>query len=123
MTDDIYRLTEKLLEYNGQCLEYYQHGRETKEKKDFYTVIKPFADEVKLFNEEWKERMKTWLSASPADNIHLKQIDSISDHIEKLSIQAFFPESSKSRFLNMHRTIEYFLQDVLNTLKSQKKRC
>lgn len=123
MMDDIYRLTEKLLVYNGLCLNYYQQGRERQEKKDFYAVIKPFADEVKEVNEEWKDMMKKWLSSSSPGHIHLKQIDSISDHIEKLSIQAFFPETSKSRFINTHRTVDYFLQEVLNTLEKQEKRC
>jgi len=117
MSEEILQLTEKLLHYNHLFLKYYQGGKETGIKHDFHEVIKPFANEVKEINDEWKIAMKKWLSLSTHKHLHLKQIDTTSEHIEQLSIQAFFSETSKTRFLNSQRTVEYFLQEIIKEVK------
>ncbi|WP_040208408.1 DUF1798 family protein [Neobacillus jeddahensis] len=113
MSTEIFQLTEKLLQYNHLFLKYYQEGRETGKSYDFHVVIKPFANEVKLINDEWKSAMRKWLTTTNHKHLHLKQIDTTSEHIEQLSIQSFFPATSKSRFLNSHRTVEYFLLEII----------
>lgn len=117
MSEQIIQLTEKLLAYNGLFMKYYQEGREAGTKHDFDEVIKPFANEVKEINEQWKQAMRKWLSKSDFKHLHLKQIDTTAEHIEQLSIQAFFPETSKTRFINANRTVEYFLLEILKELK------
>lgn len=117
MSEEIIQLTEKLLAYNGLFMKYFQEGRETGTKYDFHGVIKPFANEVKEINDLWKRAMKKWLSETNHKHLHLKQIDTTSEHIEQLSIQAFFPETSKTRFLNFNRTVEYFLLEILKEVK------
>ncbi|MFJ7725590.1 DUF1798 family protein [Neobacillus sp. NPDC097160] len=113
MSEKILHLTEKLLQYNHLFLKYYQEGRETGIKHDFHDFIKPFANEVKEINDEWKRAMKKWLSVTNYKHLHLKQIDTTSEHIEQLSIQAFFSETSKTRFLNSQRTVEFFLHEIV----------
>jgi hypothetical protein len=117
MSDEIIHLTEKLLQYNRLFMKYYQEGRETELQYDFHEVIKPFADEVQAINGSWKRAMREWLSETNHKHLHLKQIDTTSEHIEQLSIQAFFPKTSKKIFLNTNRTIEFFLLEILNELK------
>jgi len=117
MSEEILYLTEKLLYYNRLFLKYYQEGRETGIKHDFHEVIKPFANEVKEINDKWEKAMKKWLSLSNHKHLHLKQINTTSEHIEQLSIQAFFSETSRTRFLNSQRTVEYFLQEVVKVIK------
>lgn len=117
MYEEILYLTEKLLEYNRLFIKYYQEGRETGNTHDFEDVIKPFVNEVSAINEQWKKAMKKWLSRSNHKHLHLKQIDTTSEHIEQLSIQAFFPKTSKSRFINSQRTVEYFLLEVIKEIK------
>jgi hypothetical protein len=117
MSEEIIQLTEKLLNYNRLFMKYYQEGREKGVKHDFHEVIKPFANEVKEVNDQWKQVMKKWLSETNHKHLHLKQVDTTSDHIEQLSIQSFFPETSKTRFLNANRTVEYFLIEILKEVK------
>ncbi|EKN69565.1 hypothetical protein BABA_09071 [Neobacillus bataviensis LMG 21833] len=117
MSEEILYLTEKLLEYNRLFLKYYQEGREKGITHDFEDVIKPFANEVSVINDQWKKVMNEWLSRSNHKYLHLKQIDTTSEHIEQLSIQAFFSKTSKSRFLNSQRTVEYFLLEVVKEIK------
>ncbi|MEH7085618.1 DUF1798 family protein [Neobacillus drentensis] len=117
MSEEIIDLTEKLLAFNSLFMKYYQEGRTAGIKHDFHEVIKPFANEVKDINDRWKLAMKKWLSDSNHKHLHLKQIDTTSEHIDQLSIQAFFPETSKTRFINANRTVEYFLLEILKELK------
>ena len=117
MSEEIIILTEKLLNYNGLFMKYYQEGRETGTKYDFHEVIKPFANEVKEINDQWKLAMTKWLSETNYKHLHLKQVDTAAEHIEQLSIQSFFPETSKTRFLNANRTVEYFLLEILKVAK------
>jgi hypothetical protein len=117
MSEEIIILTEKLLNYNGLFMKYYQKGRETGIKYDFHEVIKPFANEVKEINDQWKRAMKKWLSETNYKHLHSKQVDTTAEHIEQLSIQSFFPETSKTRFLNANRTVEYFLIEILKVVK------
>ena len=117
MEEEIIKLTEKLLFFNGTFLKNFQVARETGTTQDFQEVIKPYADEVKEVNDQWKALMKQWLSEKNYKHLHLKQIDTTFEHIEQLSIQSFFPKTSRARFLNSNRTVEFFLVEVLKELK------
>ena len=117
MQKQLVYLTEQLYEYNQKFLVYYNEIRETKEQKPFFEFVKPFADEVAKLNDDWKTLMKAWLNENETSHIHFHQLESVSEHIERLSIQAFFPETSRSRFLNAQRTVEFFLTETINQLK------
>lgn len=114
---EVLNLSEKLLQYNRIFLKTYLEGREKGITHDFQEVVKPFVHEVKQLNEEWKEKTKNWLSREDFKHLHLQQVETTSDHIDQLSIQSFFPESSRSRFLNANRTVEFFLLELLKELK------
>ncbi|MDR6998109.1 YppE family protein [Neobacillus niacini] len=116
MEERLAELTEKLLRNNQLFLKNYLEVRETGIKQDFHQVIKPFADEMKVITDEWRELMKKWLSGNSYKHIHEKQVDLTAEHISDLSIQAFFPETSRTRFTNTNRTVEYFLTGILKEL-------
>jgi type IV secretory pathway VirB4 component len=118
MNDEIIQLTERLLAYNQLFLKTYQRSREEGVEQDFQEIIKPFVDEVKVINDEWNNKMKIWLKEETHKHLHLKQIDNTTEHIVQLSIQCFFKKTSRSRFLNANRTVEYFLLEVLKEIKT-----
>ncbi|WHX99060.1 DUF1798 family protein [Neobacillus sp. DY30] len=117
MSEQILQLTKRLLNYNHLFMKYYEEAREKGTSYDFHEVIKPFADEVKQAAQEWGALMKSWLINNPQKHLHLKQIDTTLDHIDQLSIQAFFPKTSRSRFLNANRTVEFFLGEIVKELE------
>jgi hypothetical protein len=118
---EIEHLTKELLSFNEEFLRHFQEARETGSEQNFDKVIKPFANKVNSINGEWKEEMKKWLINFPLKHIRIQQVDSVSEHIEQLSIQAFFPKTSKSRFLNAQRTVEFFLTEVLKEVNKEKR--
>nr|WP_263325943.1 YppE family protein [Neobacillus sp. Marseille-Q6967] len=117
MSEEIVQLTHKLLDFNRSCLRYFHEGREKEINYEFHQVVKPFADDVRLISEKWSHLMRNWLIKYPQKNLHLKQIDTTLEHLNQLSIQAFFPKTSKTRFLNANRTVEFFLLEVLKELE------
>lgn len=116
MSEEILDLTKRLLNYNHLFIKHFEEAREKESSHDFHEVIKPFADEVKKVAQEWSTLMRKWLLNSQKKHLHQKQIDTTLEHIEQLSIQAFFPKTSRSRFLNANRTVEYFLLEVVKEL-------
>jgi hypothetical protein len=117
MNDDILMLSEKLLKINRRLLNIYLETREKGINHDFQEVIKPFANEVKEVNEEWNVKTKKWLGEKNFKHLHVKQADTTTDHLNQISIQAFFSETSRSRFLNANRTVEYFLLELIKELE------
>jgi NADH:ubiquinone oxidoreductase subunit len=117
MSEEILQLTKKLLNYNHLFMKFYEEAREKGTTPDFHEVIKPFVNEVKSVSVEWSAWMRKWLMNSPKKHLHPKQIDTTLEHLEQLSIQAFFPKTSRSRFLNTNRTVEYFLLEILKELE------
>ncbi|MFP7297879.1 DUF1798 family protein [Neobacillus niacini] len=117
MSEEVLQLTKKLLHYNTLFIRYFEEAREKGTTPDFHEVIKPFANEVKIAASEWCTLMKSWLTNNPQKHLHLKQINTTFEHLEQLSIQAFFPKTSRARFLNAHRTVEFFLLEVVKELE------
>jgi hypothetical protein len=117
MSKKILQLTKKLINYNHLFVKYYEEAREKGITHDFHEIIKPFANEVKSVSVEWSALMQNWLVNNPQKHLHPKQIHTTTEHIEQLSMQAFFPKTSRSRFLNANRTVEFFLLEVVKEME------
>jgi hypothetical protein len=111
------KLTEMMVSYNEIILNRFERARETGEKGDFYQEVKPFADEVSERTAEWRNEASAWLQKHPQRNLHPKQIDATAENIEMVCVQAFFPETSRKRFMGHVQSIEYVLQSLLDVLR------
>ncbi|MBG9590761.1 hypothetical protein ABE26_26925 [Cytobacillus firmus] len=114
-------MTEMLLEYVEISDSRYKKVKESGEKGDFYNEVKPFADEVKSINDRWKGEAREWVSIHKPRNLYSQQIESASEHIEMVSIQAFFPETSRTRFINYVNSAVYVLKQLIILLSDEKK--
>lgn len=110
-------LTEQLVDIVTRANERYYLAREQKEKGDFYTEVKPFADEARLQSEEWEKEISTYLQTKPFKHIHYPQVKAVVENIELISVQAFFPETSYKRFRNYVESTLFVLQQLLKELK------
>lgn len=116
----IHLLTESVIEYIDQIDEFFKEVKQSGEKKDFFEVVKPFADEVKVINDQWKLAAMEWIEETRPKNINMKQIESANEQIEMLSVQAFYPDTSKTRFINYIQSVRFILNSILDELKKQK---
>lgn len=110
--DRLLELTEKLLKDLAFLRRKFEEVRTTGEKGDFFKDVKPFADEIDGRKEEWKSLVLRWLKEMKPANLHENQIVSVCEQIETLSVQAFYPETSRKRFLDSYRSALYILQTV-----------
>ncbi|AND41196.1 MULTISPECIES: YppE family protein [Cytobacillus] len=119
--NSLLQMTEQLLE----CVEIsdsrFKKVKESGEKGDFYNEVKPFADDVKSINERWKEEALEWIGIHKPRNLYPQQIESAAEHIELVSIQAFFPETSKTRFINYVNSAVYVLKQLIKLVGEEKK--
>ncbi|RLQ95139.1 YppE family protein [Falsibacillus albus] len=117
LEDNLQKLTNELIQLNQEAHNIYKHARETNQKGDFYTEVKPFADLVKSKGDEWESEALKWLSNQKQKNLHPIQIKNTNENIQMVSIQAFFPETSLKRFKSHVQSIEYVLKQVYNSVQ------
>lgn len=106
-------LTQQLLDYMDSISNTFEKVKASKERGDFFTEVKPFADAVKEVNDEWQLLARTWIKENMPKHLHEKQIESTYEQIEMLSVQAFYPDTSRTRFINTLQSVRF----ILNSLK------
>ncbi|MDQ0271038.1 YppE family protein [Cytobacillus purgationiresistens] len=119
--DHLIELTRQMLIYIDDIENRYAQGRESGEKGDFYSEVKPFADKVKEDNDKWLILATEWVNCHHPKNLHSQQIVSAFEQIETLSVQAFFPETSKTRFINQLNSAKYILNVLLSSMEQKKE--
>ncbi|MBT2690055.1 YppE family protein [Bacillus sp. ISL-47] len=118
---ELLKLTEKLVAYVQASDDKFKRVKESGEKGNFYNEVKPFADEVKAINDRWKTEAVVWVKKHKPKNLYPQQVESASEHIEMVSIQAFFPETSKTRFINYVNSAIYVLKQLIVLLTEDKR--
>ncbi|PLR80448.1 DUF1798 domain-containing protein [Bacillus canaveralius] len=119
-TQTLYELTKQLLAYVEESSVRFEEIKSSKIEADFYSEVKPFADKVKELNDRWKNEAILWLIETAPKNLHRNQIETTSDHIEIISIQAFFPQTSRKRFIDQFQSVKYVLENILVHLDMKK---
>ncbi|WP_066047661.1 YppE family protein [Robertmurraya korlensis] len=102
-------LNESLYEYTRQIEDKFLSVKMSGEKGDFFTQVKPFADEVKEAVDLWKKEASIWIVKNRPKNLHESQIDSAAEQMEMISVQAFYPETSRTRFINYLQSVRFVL--------------
>lgn len=115
-------LTRQLLDNTEFANGRFKQTKLEGKRGDFYTEVKPFADEVKDTVEKWRAEAAQWVIQHKPKNLHHSQIVTAADYLEVISVQAFFPETSKKRFLDQIQSIDYILNGLLNALIQEGKR-
>lgn len=114
------RLTRELLECTEEAAVHYRQARERGTKPDFYAEVKPFADRSKHLLDEWSSQAAGWIAENRPKNLHENQISSAAEHIELITVQCFFPETSRTRFINYYNSTKYVLNVLLGHLDEKK---
>ncbi len=113
MDQKLIGLSEGLLENLEFAHKRFQYSKEKGVRGDFHEEVKPFADQVKGATDSWREAASNWVGQNRPKNLHVNQIETAADYLEVLSVQAFFPETSKKRFLDQIQSVEYILNSLI----------
>ncbi|GKU80970.1 hypothetical protein NCCP28_03660 [Niallia sp. NCCP-28] len=114
--------TKMLLESTGYLMDTFIKVKASGKGEDFYEVVVPFANKVKKINEDWKVTAINWVVANKPEYLHAAQIQSASDHLEIISVSAFYPDTSKKRFMDAIKSVQYILEVLLSQLSSIEKK-
>lgn len=109
----ILSLSKKLIAHLENALKRYEYAKKEGVRGDFNTEVKPFADEVKETAVVWKEAAVKWVKDNKPKNLHSSQIETAADYLEVISVQAFFPETSRKRFLDQIQSVEFILNSMI----------
>ncbi len=102
-------LNERLYKYSKEIEDTFLSVKSSGEKGDFFSQVKPFAEEVKEVVDHWKEEAASWIERNRPKNLHVSQIESAAEQLEMISVQAFFPETSRTRFINYLQSVRYVI--------------
>lgn len=111
--NNLISLSRKLLQDVETAHKRFQFSKEERVRGDFHTEVKPFADEVKETADEWRMAASKWVTENKPKNLHMNQIETAADYLEVISVQAFFPETSKKRFLDQIQSVEFILNSMV----------
>lgn len=116
MSSELLSLTKNLLRYNEELIKRFEYTKETGNDPDFYLEVKPYVDEVKKWNDQWLEQVTIWIEKERPRHLYLNQIESTHNHLEQISVQAFYPSSSKKRFIDASKSIEFVLKTIIQKM-------
>ncbi|WP_203361931.1 DUF1798 family protein [Bacillus sp. REN10] len=108
--------TIELLNIVTEANDIYLQKRKTKEKGDFYQEVKPFADRAREVCIQWQQEIGPFVQQGDFKYIHPPQVEAVVENIELVSVQAFFPETSYTRFKNYIESTSFLLDSLLNEL-------
>ena len=109
-------MTLELLKIVERAEQQYDNRRESKEKGDFFTEVKPFADQAHSLSKEWGVEVGAYLTEYRQKNLHPNQIKATVENIELLSVQCFFPETSYNRFKSYIQSSFFVIEQVRDRL-------
>ncbi|MED4634094.1 YppE family protein [Peribacillus frigoritolerans] len=105
-------LTEQLIKYTDQADDIYEGVRLEGKEKDFFSEVKPFADQVRTVCIEWEIGMKEWMKETEFRHLFPEQIEQTAHNLSDVAVQAFFPKTSYKRFKSHVQSIEFILNNV-----------
>ena len=113
----LYTLTNELIENVEDAVKRYENMREFDLEPDFFTEVKPYADGFLERLKAWEESAKIYVAEYSPKYFHHMQIINIMDAMEQLIVQSFYKKTSKKRFMDSARSVEYSLRKLRRYLE------
>ncbi len=112
MKAEFYQKNNELIKIVNEAERIYRNARENDSHADFHTVIKPFADRVKLLADDWLVDAEQWVADNRPKYISPMQITNTHNNVLQVSVHCYFPESSKSRFIKHCNAALFVLEQI-----------
>ena len=105
----LYTLTNELIQNVEDAVKRYGKMRELDLDPDFFAEVKPYVDEFLGRLKAWQQLADKYVIEYGPKYFHQMQILNIIDAMEQLIVQSFYKKTSKKRFLDSARSVEYSL--------------
>ncbi|WP_110927653.1 YppE family protein [Bacillus massiliglaciei] len=109
---ELHKLTKKLLDYTRSIDEKYENVRSDGKEPDFYSEVKPFADQVIDDCKTWEKGMKGWMAKESFRHLYPSQIEQTAGNLADVAVQCFFPKTSYKRFKSHIQSVRFILQNT-----------
>lgn len=113
-------LSQQLIKDVDRIQQQFWTTREREDEYDFFTTVKPEADRIHSYTEDWVKETKMWIKEKGPKYIHANQIDETAENINLIAVQCFFKNTSKKRFFDMCQSVTYVLEDVIKKWEETK---
>lgn len=113
----LYTLTDELIVNVVDAVKRYENMREFDLDPDFFTEVKPYADEFLERLNTWQKLAQNYIVEYSPKYFHQMQIVNIMDAMEQLIVQSFYKKTSKKRFMDSARSVEYSLRKLRRYLE------
>jgi hypothetical protein len=110
---EVFRLTESLLTIIDEGKLRYEERRVSGSEGNFLMEVKPIADHAKTILDQWIVLASEWIYLEKPAYLNEKQLAATYDHIEKISIQSFYPKTSRKLFISSYQSAQYVLQSIV----------
>lgn len=109
--------TKKLLNECEASTNRFFKMRELDASPHFFEEVKPYADEIQSFLINWQRQMNDWIVQQKPKYLRSEQVNNVVDAMNQFVVQSFYKETSKKRFTDSIRSVEYTLKVVLRNLE------
>ena len=106
---DLQAITATLIDACDLAIERFYNMRERDAEPDFFNEVKPYADEMRIQLQNWRELSYKWISENQPKYMHKQQIDHAYDAMEQFFVQSFYKATSKKRFIQSVQSTKYTL--------------
>ncbi|WP_175639685.1 DUF1798 family protein [Metabacillus schmidteae] len=108
-----------LLQCLTECKQRFESFQKKPEKTDayFYEQVKPTFELVKDKADVWEQLASEWIKKKRPKYIHQSQIDSARENLEQVVLQSFYKDINNQRFHNMHHSVEYLLNTIIDQIE------
>lgn len=122
MEGQLESITRSLVGLIEKAKTQFEISKASSREGDFFLDVKPFADLVKDTLDDWIMLAKKWIQLERPSIINEKQLEITYDHIEKISIQSFYPKTSRKLFLSSLQSAQFVLQSILQYCENQPEK-
>lgn len=106
--------TKLILKESQTCLTRHQEMRDTDSTPDFFSQVKPHADQWHAFLIDWREQARIWLDDKRPKHMRIQQIDAAIEAFNQYVVQSFYKETGKKRFAQSIQSTCYTLQTFIH---------
>lgn len=109
--------TQQLLKLLDEMNTIYEDVRASKEEHDFMKVVEPYARKAEELTRIWQQHIEWIIQNQQAYFIGERHVEQVIENTCQLSVQAFYPSTSYSRFKSYLQSTKFLLKTMEGQLK------
>ena len=109
--------TQQLLELLDEMNDIYEDVRETKKEHDFMKAVEPYARKAEELTRNWQQHIESVIQNQQAYFTGERHVAQVVENTCQLSVQAFYPSTSYSRFKSYLQSTKFLLKTMERQLK------